>query len=79
MKKLLLILLCLPFLFISCEKEENCNCGDFIDRVGSKDFSTNTYKITVSNDCTSNVDTFYVSPDVLNYAETEKRYCTGVW
>ena len=30
MKKLLLILLCLPLLFTTCKKEENCNCGDYI-------------------------------------------------
>jgi len=80
MKKLLLILLCLPLVFVSCKKTE-CNCG-YIRETGSIDNPNGSgylWYLYVTNECTSNRDTFFISRAVFNYYENEKHYCTGVW
>ena len=79
MKKLLLIVLCLPMIFSSCKKEENCNCGDYIgdDYEAEKPFED--YAIKVRNDCTNNTETFIVDIDIYDYVINNDRYCTGTW
>jgi len=80
MKKLLLILLCLPLLFTTCKKEENCNCGEYIERGDETGLSNDEFAIKVRNDCTNNIETFVVDIEILNYAEqNDGRYCSGVW
>jgi len=80
MKKLLLILLCLPLLFSTCKKEENCNCGEYIERDNETDTPSGMYAIKVRNDCTNNIETFIVDIEILNYAEqNDRRYCSGIW
>ena len=79
MKKILLILLCLPLLFGSCKKEENCNCGDYIGRNYETETSFGDRAIKVRNDCTNNTETFIVDNDIYDYVINNDRYCTGTW
>jgi hypothetical protein len=79
MKKLLLILFCLPLVFSSCKKE--CHCGDVIDSGilhGVPD--SQQYHLVVQNECTSNIDTFYVDDiETLQYYQRDAKYCEGSW
>jgi hypothetical protein len=64
----------------SCEKVENCNCGEYIGRDYDVDTSISEFAIIVINDCTNNSETFIVDREILNYAEmNDGRFCTGVW
>jgi hypothetical protein len=67
-------------IFTSCKKEENCNCGEYIDRDNETDAPIGLIAIKVRNDCTNNIETFIVDIEILNYAEqNDGRYCSGVW
>ena len=78
MKKLLLILLCLPMILTSWKKE-NCNCGDYTGVDYSTETSMEEYAIKVINDYTNNTETFIVDFDTYRYVIRNDRYCTGMW
>jgi len=61
MKKVLL-LLCLSFFILSCEKEEDedCNCGVITD----DEIIDDCYSLTIMNDCSGNYETFCFSESV---------------
>ena len=55
MKKFIL-LFCLSFFILSCEKEEeNCNCGIITD---DEILPNNCYSLSVRNECSNNIETF---------------------
>jgi len=87
MKKLLIILITVPLIFNSCKKED-CSCGTTIDSgtdhipyfESSTGESYNVYYLVVENNCTSNIDTFFLKDiNTLNYFENEDTYCSGSW
>jgi len=79
MKKLLLILLCLPLLFTSCKKED-CNCGDYLGINYGAEAPIELYAIKVRNDCTNNTETFIVDMEIYDYIlNNNDRYCSGIW
>lgn len=78
--RILLILICLTVIFYSCNKEENCNCGDFLGEDFDVDTAIGEFAIQVTNHCTGNTETFIIDNiDILNYAELEGIYCSGAW
>ena len=82
-----LILLIIPLLFsIGCKKD--CSCGEMIDSGYDSFFPWESptgefyteYWLVVQNNCTDNIDTFYVySEDTYNYYQNETTYCEGSW
>lgn len=65
----------------SCEKVENCNCGEIISSDIDVNTSTNEFAINVTNYCTNNTKTFIVDFETFRYAEEENdgRFCTASW
>jgi len=70
MKKLIIGTLLL--LSLSCQKEvKSCNCGIIIDDpiIGSN------YALTIKNECSGNVQTFYFSYSVWLDSHVATRFC----
>jgi hypothetical protein len=86
MKKILFLLISIPLIFISCKKED-CSCGTTIDSgtdhipyfESSTGESHNVYYLVVENNCTSNIDTFFVNSDQYGYYFNKDTYCSGSW
>ena len=86
MKKLLFLLISIPLIFNSCKKAD-CSCGTTIDSgtdhipyfESSTGESYNVYYLVVENNCTSNIDTFFVNSDQYGYYFNEDTYCSGSW
>ena len=60
MKKLILLFF-LSFFILSCEKEEDCNCGVITN---DEILENNCYSLTIRNDCSDNYETFCFDYDV---------------
>jgi hypothetical protein len=83
MKKLLLLLV-LPVMLLSCQKDDikpnepepQCNCGiitndDIITDINGQDH----YSLTIKNDCSGNLGTYYFTIDVWYNANVGQNFC----
>ena len=71
MKKFI-ILFCLSFFILSCEKEqEDCNCGI----ITNDEIIGGEYTLSIRNDCTNNIETFVFSESVWFDAYVGERFC----
>lgn len=69
MKKVIFSLVVATALFSSCKKEKICNCGEII----SDDVST--YSVDIRNECSGNVQKFYLSESDWMDAYVGSHYC----
>lgn len=68
MKKLILI--CLVFFLVSCEKETvPCNCGLILDD------NVQNYSVLIRNDCSKNEKWWILSPGDWQHAHPGDNYC----
>ena len=85
MKKLF-ILAAIVLAFTSCQKEdirpsttpptEDCNCGVIMDDDIVFDANSNMYySLTIKNDCSGNLGTYYFSREVWMTAYVGNRFC----
>lgn len=65
MKKLIIISL----LFVSCKKEDPCNCGQIVSDNASD------YSVTIQNECSGNLKTFILAPSDWATAYVGTNYC----
>lgn len=72
MKKIIL-LFCLSFFVLSCEKEDECvsNCGTIVE----EDACLLDYCVTIQNECTNNLETFTISETDWSNAFAGDQMC----
>jgi len=71
MKKLIL-LFCLSFFILSCEKEEDCNCGVITN---DEILENDCYSLTIRNDCSDNYETWCFDYDVWFDNHVGDNFC----
>lgn len=69
MKKVIFSLALASVLLTSCKKDEICNCGTIM----SDDPAY--YSVSIKNDCSGNVKTFYLSQNDWMSAYVGSNYC----
>jgi hypothetical protein len=78
MKKLVTVVLLTVSMF-ACQKEEEvkpCNCGVITDDAIEFDSNGNIfYTLTIKNDCSNNLGTYYFSQDVWMDAPVGSDFC----
>jgi hypothetical protein len=73
--KLMMMTLIMSLIFISCQKDKNCNCGiitnDNIEISNSELF----YTLTIKNDCSGNQEKFYFDYNTWLNAPVGQHFC----
>ena len=63
MKKFIL-LFCLSFFILGCEKEEEDNCPSNCGTITDDEILTDCYSLSIQNECSNNIETYCFDYDV---------------
>jgi hypothetical protein len=73
--KLMMMTLMMSLVFISCDKDKNCNCGV----ITNDDIETSNgelyYTLTIKNDCSGNSQKFYFDYNTWLNAPVGQNFC----